>query len=160
MPKRTRVVGLGVPALIVTGLTLVALWRVGVPPQPAAGPEARPARPGPLGPLTTIAEVVAGNATGRRASIENVEVRQVTSPRTLWVGPEDDTPAFVVLDPDVRRRPELDLAPGARVTIIGLVRPSPPADTAARQWALDADTARRVEEAGTYLHATEVRLPE
>jgi hypothetical protein len=158
MRSRPRVVRLGVPALIVAGLTLVALWRVGAPSGPttnaAPGGSARQA---PLGPLTTLAEILAANSVGRRASLENVPVRQITSARTLWIGPEDDRPVFVVLDPDVRRHDGVQLTQGGRVTLIGLVRPAPPADNAARQWDLDADTARMVEDGGTYLHATEIR---
>jgi hypothetical protein len=49
------------------------------------------------------------------------------------------------------------MAAGARITLVGLVRSAPASDVAMRQWLLDADTARAVEEGGVYLHATEVR---
>ena len=143
------------PGLIVAVLTLVALWRVGVP-SPPAGDDAPAARQKPLEPLTGLAEVLADNSIGRRASLENVSIRETPSPRTLWIGSGDDR-VFVVLDPDVKKSHEAVVAAGARVTLIGLVRPAPKADVAIRQWSLDAATAQTVEEGGTYLHVTEVR---
>ena len=159
MARKRNAVRLGVPALIVTVLTIAALWRVGAPPpSPAEAPGASgDRRRGPLAPLTTIADVLVRNAVGRQASLEGVEVRQVTSARTFWFGPAEDQPAFAVLDPDVRRTGGASVTAGATVTLIGLVRPSPPAEQAMRQWQLDEPTARAVEARGTYLHVTEVR---
>jgi hypothetical protein len=145
-----------VPGLIVAALMLVALWRVGAPSPPAGGEEQAATRPAPLAPLSDLAEVLAANSIGRRASLENVEISEIPSPRTLWIGSGDDR-VFVVLDPDVKRSHEARLAAGARVTLIGLVRPAPKADVAIRQWSLDPATAQTVEERGTYLHVTEVR---
>ena len=51
----------------------------------------------------------------------------------------------------------MPLWPGARVTVLGLVRAAPTEDTAMRQWAIDAATAAALRERGTYLHVTEVR---
>jgi hypothetical protein len=141
--------------LIVAVLMFVALWRIGVP-QPTAGDDAPAARPAPLEPLTDLAAVLAGNSIGRRASLENVRILETPSARTLWIGSSNDR-VFVVLDPDVRKSHEARIAADSRVTLIGLVRPSPKADIAARQWSLDAATAQTVEEGGTYLHVTEVR---
>ena len=158
MARRRNAVRLGIPALIVTVLTIVALWRVGAPVLPEERPGAAQApRRTRLPPLTTIADVITANAIGRQASLERVEVRQVTSPRTFWFGPADGQPAFAVLDPDVRRTGAAEVVAGASVTLIGLVRPSPPAEQAMRQWQLDEATARVVQERGTYLHVTEVR---
>ena len=154
--RRPRAVRLGVPALIVATLTLVALWRVGAPRPAPDGPAAAGARSAPLEPLTQLAEILAGNAIGRRASLDNVRISGIPSARTLWVGGGDDR-VFVVLDPDVKKSHEALVVEGGRVTLIGLVRPSPTADVAARQWSLDPATARTVEEGGTYLHVTEVR---
>ena len=156
MSRRHRhAVRLGVPALVVTVLAIIALWRVGAPVSPAApaGPVREPRGPGPL---TAIAEVLTRNAVGRQASLERVEVRQVTSPRTFWFGPAD-AQAFGVLDPDVRRPAGLEISAGTTITLVGLVRPSPAAAQAMRQWQLDEPTARLVEERGTYLHVTELR---
>ena len=152
---RERAVRLGLPALIIAGLTLVALWRVSapLPPQTPGAPAGQ--KPPPRPPLTTLAEVLAPGASGRRASLENVPVREVPSARTLWIG--DAERVFVVLDPDVKRSHEARVLEGSRVTLIGLVRPSPPADVAVRQWNLDPATAQIVEQGGTYLYVTEVR---
>lgn len=163
MARRRAVVRLGVPALIVAGLALVALWRVGPPVRESdqvattgsAAPGARAV------PLTKLAELLTENAIGREASLEAVEVRQITSPRTFWVGAIDEEPAFAVLDPDVRRTASAPVAPGARVTLIGLVRPAPDPNQAMKQWNIDAATARSLQERGTYVHVTEIRgVPE
>jgi hypothetical protein len=148
-------VRLGIPGLIVAALTLVALWRVGSSPPAAREARAR-ARPAPLGPLTGLAEVLADNSIGRQASLENVRISEAPSARTLWLGTGSDR-VFAVLDPDVKKSHEARVVAGARVTLIGLVRPSPKADVALRQWSLDAPTAQAVEDGGTYLHVTEVR---
>ena len=155
MGKRPHAVRLALPATIVAILTFVALWRVTSPTVPAAGGASSPLEP--LAPLTQIAEVLAENSTGRRASLE-VVVREVVSSRALWIG-ENDRRVFVVLDPDVQNPSGVPLTPGARVTLIGLVRAAPPEDEAMRQWALDAATAKALRDRGTYLHVTEIRPP-
>ena len=151
MARRPRAVRLGVPAFIVAVLALVALWRVGVPPP---GPSSAPREV--LGPLTQLAEVLADNAIGRQASLEDVIIGEVPSTRTLWIGSSGNR-VFVVLDPDVKNVSGTALQPGASVTVLGLVRTAPTEDTAMRQWAIDAATAAALRERGTYLHVTEVR---
>jgi hypothetical protein len=138
MARRRNVVRLGLPALIVAGLAIAALWRVGPPPNEAAA-------------VGTSGDV-------RPASLEGVRIVEVTSPRTFWIAAQDER-AFVVLDPDVVRGPDVEIEPDARVTLVGLVRPAPAVAQAMRQWAIDAETARALEERGSYLHCTEVRGP-
>lgn len=150
-----RAVRLGIPALIVGVLTFAALWRVGST-GPSRSDPATGQKPAPLPAITELNEVMATSAIGRRASLENVAIREVPSARTLWIGTGSDR-VFVVLDPDVKRSHEARLVEGARVTLIGLVRPSPAADVAIRQWSLDPATAQTVQQAGTYVHVTEVR---
>ena len=158
MARRRNVVRLGVPALIVAGLAAVALWRISVPAaDPTAVGASGTTSPARTMPLTRIADLLAENTAGRQASLERVPVREVMSPRTFWIGEEGDQFAFVVLDPDVKRGPDVRIAPGARVTLIGLVRPAPAPSEAMRQWAIDAATAESLVKRGTYLHAIEVR---
>ena len=152
MGRRPRAVRLAIPGAFVANLTFVALWRVGVP---TTGSGAASSRTEPLEPLTQIAELLADNSIGRRASLERVVVGEVPSPRTLWIRTGDDR-VFAVLDPDVKNPSSVPLEAGAQVTLIGLVRAAPPEDAAMRQWALDAATAKAVREHGTYLHVTEV----
>ena len=156
MGRRPRAVRLAIPGAIVAILTFVALWRVSAP----SAPESRGTsiRVQPLEPLTQLAEVLADNSIGRRASLEHVVIRAVPSPRTLWIG-DDDHPVFVVLDPDVQNPANVPLTVGSRVTLIGLVRAAPSEDDAIRQWALDPATAKTVREGGTYLHVTEIVRP-
>jgi hypothetical protein len=153
MGKRPRAVRLAVPAAFVAVLTFVALWRVSAPVAPASGNSAEPE---PLAALTQIAEVLADNSIGRRASLEQVVIREVASPRALWIGGDKER-VFVVLDPDVQNASHVPLRAGERVTLIGLVRAAPPEAEAIRQWALDPATAKTVREHGTYLHVTEIR---
>ena len=137
---------------------MVALWRVGPPVvEPATTGTSGTVVPRAVAaPLTTLAEVLAANA-GRQASLESVEVREITSPRTFWIGTDAGERAFVVLDPDVKRAEGETIATGRRLTLIGLVRPAPDTATAIRQWQIDEATAKSLAERGTYLHVTEIR---
>jgi hypothetical protein len=65
---------------------------------------------------------------------------------------------FAVLDPDVKRPGSLQWESGTRVTLIGLVRPTPPVAEAMRQWSIDETTALELQQRGTYLHVTEIRI--
>jgi hypothetical protein len=153
--RSRRAIRLGIPGLIVGILAFAALWRVGTPTsrQSTGAPTQKPA---PLPPVSSPPEVLFPASVGRRAVLERVAVDTIPSARTLWIG-ADGQRVFVVLDPDVKRIDDARVVAGGRVTLIGLVRRAPTADTAMRQWALDADTARTVEQVGTYLHVTEVR---
>lgn len=130
--QRRRAVVLGVPAAIVAALALVALWRVGDP-----GGE-----PGAAGTI--------GIDANRRAVLEGVEVRQLTSSRTFWAGERNQAPVFVVADSPVR------IEPGMRVTITGRIERAPDIDIARRAWGVDEATARAVHERGVYLRASDV----
>ena len=154
MGRRPRAVRLAIPAAFVAILMLIALWRVSAPLAPASG--AAESRPQPLEPLTRIAEVLADNSIGRRASLERVLIRRVPSGRTLWIEADDER-VLAVLDPDVKNPSAIELRAGTRVTLIGLVRTAPAEETAIRQWELDAETAQSLRADGTYLHVTEIR---
>ena len=162
MKRPRKAVRVGVPILVIGLLALAALWRVGAPADARrTGTDGRTAA---LEPLTNITDVAAGTGVLRKASLENVRVRDLPSPRTAWIdsgsaplaAPSTER-VFAVLDPDVKRAPDLVWEPGARVTLIGLVRPSPPAADAIRQWNIDDTTAADLQERGTYLHVTEIR---
>lgn len=133
--RRRRAVVLGVPALIVAGLAIVALLRVGPP---------REGEPGAAGTMGLNPE--------REVSIQSIEVRQLTSDRTFWAGAIDEKPVFVVSERAVR------LEPGSRVAIVGHVEPALPIETAERRWDIDEATARAVRELGSYVRATSVKL--
>ena len=154
MARRPRAVRLALPGTIVAILTFIALWRVTAPTVPGA--DGGPSRVDPLAPLTQIADVLVNNSIGRQASLENVTIREVVSPRALWIG-EDDHRVFVVLDPDVKNPSSVPVRPGTRATLVGLVRAAPSAEDAIRQWALDPATAKALHDRGTYLHVTEIK---
>jgi hypothetical protein len=154
--RRRAVARLGVPGLIVAVLALVALWRVGapVPSEPGAAGTTG-GKGGALEPLTHLADVLAANAVGRRASLENVPVRQLTSRSTFWAGEVDGKPVFVVVE-KTAQLPVHALEPGVRVRLVGTVEPAPDSGEAARLWSVDQSTARAVKDAGVFLRATEV----
>ena len=157
---RRAVVRLGVPALIVAVLAIVALWRVGPPPRQAAtavGTSGTAVEKVLTVPIKTVAELVSNNAVGREASLEHVRIRETAGNRFYWIGSGDERPVFIVLDPDVKRTTATTLRPGARVTLIGIVRPAPSAQEVEQQWHLPPATATLVADSGTYLHVTEIR---
>src|SRR5262245_19853166 len=122
--RRRTVARLGVPGLIVAVLTLIALWRVGPPPADehrAAGNAGRGTTV--LARLTLLAAVLASNSGGRRASLESLPVRQLTSDSTFWAGELDATPVFVVVEQNARREART-FAPGTRLTLVGTVEPA------------------------------------
>jgi hypothetical protein len=161
MASRRAAVKLGIPALIVAGLAVIALWRVGPPPagNNAIGTTGTEATRVVTAPLAEVAELLANNSVGREAWLEHVQIRQRVGDRYLWIGSGDTRPVFVVLDEDVKRDRDhpIDLSPGQRVTLIGIVRPVPKADEAVAQWHVSPATATLVEQSGTYLHVTEIR---
>jgi hypothetical protein len=131
--RRRRAVVLGVPAVIVAVLALAALWRVSVPPH---------GEPGAAGTI--------GLNPDRRATLERVQVRQLTSERTFWAGSLDEEPVFVVSDRPVR------VEPGSELTIEGRVEAAPAVDVAKREWGIDEGTARAVRERGVYVRASRI----
>lgn len=132
--QRRRAVVLGVPAVVVAALALAALWQIGDP---------RGGEPGAAGTI--------GLSADRRARLERVEVRQLTSARTFWAGALDDDPVFVVSATPVR------IEPGTVVTISGRVEAAPTVEVARHEWGVDEATARAVHERGVYLRAAEIR---
>ena len=155
MARQRNVVRLGLPGLIVAALAVVALWRIG---PPADDPTDEPGTSAaPDGPLTRVIETLADNSIGREASLEQIEIRQLTSATTFWAGAIDDKPVFVVVDAQAKRAPGVRVLAGQMVTLIGVVRSVPPDEEAMRLWKLDAATAKSVEQAGTYLHVTEIK---
>ena len=134
-PRRRRAVVLGVPAAIVAVLATIALLRIG-------GPADR--EPGAAGTMGLNAD--------REASLDRIEVRQLTSDRTFWAGAIDEQPVFIVSE-----RP-MKLEPGAYVAVVGRMQPAPRLEVAQRQWRVDEATARAVEEVGAYLRATSITI--
>jgi hypothetical protein len=133
--RRRRAVVLGVPAVLVAVLAFAALWRLGVP------------APGESGAAGTM-----GLNPDRRASLSQVEVRQLTSDRTFWVGEGDEDPVFVVsLTP-------VHVEPGSTVAVTGSVEPAPSVEMARRAWGVNDATARAVHERGVYVRATDIRV--
>lgn len=132
-PRRRGAGVLGIPGLLVAVLALVALWRIG-------GPVDR--EPGSTGTMGVNVE--------RHASLERVEVRQLTSDRTFWAGARDEEPIFVVSSSPVR------VEPGTEVTISGRIEAAPDVEVARREWRIDAATARAVRARGVYVRATRI----
>lgn len=146
---------IGIPALIVGVLMIGALWRLGTP-RDGSPSAAAPAGVSPLPEIGAAADVLLPTSIGRRASLTSVRVLEVTSARTFWIG-DDTIRVFVVLDPDVKRQAEVTVAPGAQLSLVGLVRRAPAPDVAIRQWSVDPAVAETVRDGGIYLYVTEVR---
>jgi hypothetical protein len=159
MSRRRNVVRLGIPAIIVGILAVAAVWRIGPPPDvPDALATSGSASAYPSeGPLRRVVDVLADNAVGREASLEGIEVRQLTSATTFWAGSPDDKPVFAVVIADAKRAPGVRIVAGREVTLIGVVRPALSEQEMMRRWRLDAATAAAVQEAGTYLEVREIR---
>jgi len=160
MRRPRKAVRIGMPVLVIGLLALAALWRIGAPADTS-----RSGATAQLEPLTRIADVAAATSALRRASLENVRVLELPSDRTAWIdsgsaplaAPSTER-VFAVLDPDVKRAAGVAWEPGTRVTLIGLVRPSPPPAEAIGQWHIDEATADGLQRRGTYLHVTEIRI--
>jgi hypothetical protein len=138
MARRRHAVRLGIPALIVGGLAVLAIWRLGPPPDPGQ----------PIGTTGLI---------DREASVEGIEIRQLTSATTFWAGDIDEKPLFAVVSGNTKRAAGVKILPGREVTLIGTVRAAPPVEEMMARWRLDAATAASVHELGTYLDVKEVR---
>src|SRR5258705_11679534 len=95
---RRAVVRLGVPALIVAVLAIIALWRVGPPPQQKADGAVATAGTSPAKaitePVKTVAELISNNAVGREASLEHVTIRERVGDRFYWIGTGSERPVF------------------------------------------------------------------
>ena len=154
--RRRRAVRLGMPALFVAALAIAALWRVGPPPATQTAVGTTGSAPAD-NPLTRVADTLLANAIGRKASLEDVVIREITTPATFWVGAIDEEPVFAVLATSATRAPGLDIQEGTEVTLIGVVRPAPDAQDAMSRWHVDARTAAAIRKIGTYLEVTEVR---
>ena len=136
MARRRHAVRLGIPALIVAVLALVALWRIAPPREP-------------LRPVAT-----SGDST--RAAIERIPIRQVTSATTFWAGRIDEPPVFVVVAADATRGSKVTLRAGVDVSLVGVVHPVPAEADMIGRWGIDAPTAKSVRQVGTYIEATQV----
>jgi hypothetical protein len=166
MKRPRKAVRVGVPILVIGLLALAALWRVGAPADAQRPGTTGSDTPGAVETLTRITDVQEATSVLRKASLENVRVRELPSSRTAWIdsgsaplaAPSTER-VFAVLDPDVKRPTILQWEPGTRVTLIGLVRPAPSFADAMRQWSIKEATALELQQRGTYLHVTEIRLP-
>ena len=151
--RRPRKIRLGIPALIVGILAVVALWRVGAPGESTATHgTAAPV----LAPIERLVDVLTDNSIGREASIENVPVRSIVSERLFIAGDADHRPVYVAIDPRVTTA----VQPGQRVTLVGKVEPAPEPAIVQRDWHVDEPTAREITEGGVYLLAREIRSPQ
>ena len=159
MARRRTVVKLGIPALIVAVLAVAALWRVGGPVNRSTvvGTSSAGSVVPALTPLTGVADLLTTNAIGREASLEEVYVRDRVGDRSFWIGSGNEPAVFAVLDPDVKNTDAVEVLPGRRVTLIGLVRPVPTAVEAVDRWHVPTAAGTLIEESRTYLHVTEVR---
>lgn len=158
---RTGTLGirLGVPALLVLALLLVALWRIGPSPatRTAIGTSGT-VPPFPIdGPLVRVADTLLANSIGREASLDHVIIREMTGPDSFWAGGIDDQLVFVLLRPDVKLARGVEIQEGNEVTLTGVVRAAPDESEAVSRWHVSPATAKSLKEIGTYIEAGQVR---
>lgn len=93
---------------------------------------------------------------GQPFNIGNVPVEEKDGPRALWIGANNITPMLVVLSgPAVNA--SANIASGTRISVTGVVERAPSAAQAKRLWSLSDDGARRLEQEGAYVQATQVQ---
>jgi hypothetical protein len=78
------------------------------------------------------------------------------SDTVLWVGPRDEQSLLVVLSGADNTTKNAGVGNGDRVNVSGTVEKAPAADQAKQQWHLSDDAAKRLEQQGVYLSATQM----
>ena len=143
---------LGIPALIVAVLAIIALWRVGPPPDKAAPVATTGSGPEKVlgAPIEDAAELLSNNSVGREASLEHVQVRELVGGRGLWIGSAGIGPYSA---PRSRRQARRSgRTAGGNASHPRRHCPAgPTAADAEQRWQVPAAQATLIEQSGTYL---------
>ncbi len=100
---------------------------------------------------------------GQRVQLEAVPVQSVTGDKTFWVGRNNDRQLFVFLEEQATPADTdaaLDINPGQRVRMSGVIRAMPPIAEAQQQWNLTDEQAAPLESQQIYLRADQVAIVE
>lgn len=94
---------------------------------------------------------------GQPFDIRNVPVVEKDGNHALWIGANSVEPMLVVLVGADAANADAAAAQGSRVDVTGTVERAPSAENARRQWQLNAEGAKRLEQEGAYVQATIAR---
>jgi hypothetical protein len=139
-----------------------------VGPNPANGNNAGLAtngQPAPAGSAATVtgSGVQILTATNKQPyvnqpfAIRNVPVQKMANDRAFWIGVNDSDTMLVVLTRNQNTETNSNLQNGVRVNLSGTVERAPSAEHARRIWSLSEDDAKRLEQQGVYVQATQVQ---
>lgn len=93
---------------------------------------------------------------GKNITLNNSQVLHGVSDTVLWVGSRDEQSLLVVLSGTDTTTRNAGVGNGDRVNVAGTVEKAPLAEQAKQQWHLSDDGAKRLEQQGVYLSATQV----
>ena len=97
--------------------------------------------------------------SGRTARFTDVEVREVVSDSTFWVGPDEAERLFVVLEeeptPADPTEGRYDINAGQTITLTGTLQPVPSADSLRERWNFDDAMLSALRNEALYLRASQ-----
>ncbi len=94
---------------------------------------------------------------GRSVTLNSVQVKTKVNDHILWIDSNNTTPMLAVLAGADNTTANANVGEGDWVDVIGIVQKAPPAAQAQKEWGLDNDAAKRLEQQGAYLQATQVQ---
>ena len=97
---------------------------------------------------------------GKPFSIVDVPVQQTNGNRVFWIGANNIPSMLVVLEGDQNTTANADIEQGSRINVTGTVERAPSAAEARRMWKLSDDDAKRLEQQGAYVQASQVQSAE
>ncbi|HET8637294.1 MAG TPA: hypothetical protein VFL96_10625 [Acidobacteriaceae bacterium] len=93
---------------------------------------------------------------GQPFVINNVPVQNAANDRAFWIGANDNDTMLVVLTGNQNNARNSNAQKGVRVNISGTVERAPSAEQAKRMWSLSDDDAKKLEQQGVFVQATQV----
>ena len=93
---------------------------------------------------------------GKNIELTNSQVLHGVTDNVLWVGPRDEQSLLVVLSGAANTTKNAGVGNGDQVNVTGTVEKAPSAEQAKQQWHLNDDGAKRLEQQGVYLSASQV----
>ncbi len=93
---------------------------------------------------------------GQPFVINNVPVQKTANDRAFWIGANDNDIMLVVLTGSQNSAGNPNIQNGVRVNLSGTVERAPSAEQAKRMWSLSDDDAKKLEQQGVFVQATQV----
>jgi len=88
--------------------------------------------------------------------INNVSVQKTANERAFWIGANDNDTMLVVLTGNQNIAGNSNVQNGVKVNISGTVERAPSSQQAKRMWSLSDDDAKKLEQQGVFVQATQV----